>query len=65
VDNFNLTQSDGDTAYLRFPGQPSEQTGIVAKSIRLNSLIEERLDFDISVDISHDGKVIGIEIIGD
>lgn len=63
--NFNLTQSNGDTAYLRFPGHVPGQAGIVAKSIRVNSLIEERLDFDIIINVSHDGKVVGIEVIGD
>lgn len=65
MEKFSLTQSNFDTAYLKFPRSNGQKDRTVKKSIRINSLIEEKIDFDIRIDITDDGHVLGIEILGD
>jgi hypothetical protein len=52
---------DGDVAYIRMPH--TEQEKKVAKSIMLRELVQEYKGFDVVLDFSEDGELLGIEIL--
>lgn len=59
-----VSKDDSDVAYLQLPDHPGSGTpNVVARQICLAELIKSYEGPDIFLDIDHDGKLIGIEIL--
>ncbi|MBI0069023.1 MULTISPECIES: DUF2283 domain-containing protein [Snodgrassella] len=58
--------TDGDVAYLYLPKHPGKGiSGISAKQVFLNSLINNYKGPEIILDFNKDGEIIGMEFIFD
>ena len=58
--------ADGDVAYLYLPKHPGKDiTGVSAKQVLLNSLINNYKGPEIILDFNKDREIIGMEFIFD
>jgi hypothetical protein len=57
----NIQLEDGDVAYIKLPG--CEKNTKVAKTISLRELVKDFKGYDVELDFSEEGVLIGIEIL--
>ena len=59
-----ITGAESETAYIALPGYPIEQqSGLIAKTICLDDIIDELKGPRINLDFNRVGLLIGIEIL--
>jgi hypothetical protein len=59
-----VSEDDGDVAYLRLPGHPGSEFGIVKRTVSLRELVGEYQGPDVNLDFGEGNALIGIEIVG-
>jgi uncharacterized protein YuzE len=57
----HLQLEDGDVVYIRLPS--FEKGTKVAKSVSLRELVKDYKGYDVELDFSEDGVLIGIEVL--
>lgn len=58
-----ISEDDGDVAYLRLPSYPEEGPWKMSKSIRLREIMGDYKGPDVILDFDMRGVLVGIEIL--
>ena len=62
--DLKVSEDDEDVAYLRLPGHPGTESGVVKRSVSLRELIDSYVGPDVNLDFDEKDRLIGIEIVG-
>ena len=58
-----VSEDDGEVAYLKLPGHPGTVPGVVKRTVRLRDLLGEYEGPDVNLDFGEGNTLIGIEIV--
>lgn len=62
--HLKVSEDDENVAYLRLPGHPGSEPGVVKRSVSLRNLAGDYDGPDVNFDFGEGNTLIGIEIIG-